>query len=144
MVKDVMGKFSGLGIEARIREYKVVKAWENAVGGHIAKKARPVRLIGKTLHCVVSSSAWMSELNYQKKLITGKINRILGEDALEGLVFKSGTVPSPVRAPEKPPVRHRPPTPEEKHRIERTVEPVKDPDLKALIRRAMAKAVTEE
>jgi len=84
------GSFSTLKIPALLREAKILKSWPICVGKGIARNARADRLIGSTLHCVVSSATWMSELNYQKRTIIDRINRELGEEAVTEIVFKPG------------------------------------------------------
>ena len=127
-----------LGIETKIREYNLKKLWPEIVGEAIAKRAVPSRLVGKTLYCTVSTSAWMTELSYQKKVMVEKINRRLGCPAVEDLVLRHGSVPTPA-APRKD-KSERTLTPEERRFIESTASGVKDESLRSLIKRVIKKA----
>ncbi|MFQ5736130.1 MAG: DUF721 domain-containing protein [Thermodesulfobacteriota bacterium] len=132
--------FSSLKLDARLKEYKLKKAWTSCVGRSVAKKAAPVSLIGTTLFCAVTSSPWMAELNFHKARIIKKLNEALGEGTVKELVFRPGEVaqePDPGPPAEKKPPR--PLTEAEKRHIEETAEPVTDPALKDLIKRVMEK-----
>ncbi len=132
--------FASLGINAKLKEHKVKKLWAECVGENISKRAKPIKLVGATLYCAVSSSPWMAELNYQKSEIMARINKKLGEGTVSAIVFKIGPVaePSPSYAsPQKPP---RAITEEEKDFIEKSAGRIKDGSLKALVKRVMEKA----
>ncbi len=131
--------FASLGIAAKIKEHHIKKAWTGCVGEKISKRAKPSKLIGKTLYCSVSSSPWMTELNYQKSVIISKINKELGENAVSEIILRIGPVESEARRPApKKPAREL--TPEEKKFIEKIAEVIKDDALKALVKRVMQKA----
>jgi len=53
--------------------------WGDAVGPHIARHARPVRLRGSTLLVAVSSAPWMQELQLLKPAIRTQLNARLSE-----------------------------------------------------------------
>ncbi|MEE9613909.1 MAG: DUF721 domain-containing protein [Thermodesulfobacteriota bacterium] len=135
--------FRHLGLNAKLREYRVKLAWPEAVGRTVSGKTAPIRLMGKVLHVAVASSPWMTELGYHKKDILSKLNRIVGEAAVTEIVFKPGTV-KPLR--EKTSPQRRPPlrprheiTEKERSFIDRTAEAIEDPALKELIKRTMEK-----
>lgn len=132
--------FASLGINAKLKEHKVKKLWAECVGENISKRAKPIKLVGSTLYCAVSSSPWMNELNYQKSEIMTRINKKLGEGAISAIVFKIGPVAEPSTSyapPRKPP---RAITVEEKDFIEQSAGKIKDGSLKALVKRVMEKA----
>ncbi|GMR04715.1 MAG: hypothetical protein BMS9Abin23_0618 [Thermodesulfobacteriota bacterium] len=137
--------FPHLAISARLREYRVKKLWPQIVGAAVSKRARPVRLIGDTLHCVVSSSAWMTELNYQKPLIMDKINACLREEGVKGtgdvkgIIFKPGSIkdePAPAKAEV---TKKKVLTKKEEAFIQKSVDVVQDKYLQSLIKRVMEK-----
>ncbi|MFQ5354053.1 MAG: DUF721 domain-containing protein [Thermodesulfobacteriota bacterium] len=94
------GAIPNIAIGARLHEYRIKKEWPAIVGKAIAKRTMPKSLIKGTLYCVVSSSAWMTELNYQKPLILEKINTSLKSGIIKEIVFKPGVLPA--AAPEPP------------------------------------------
>ena len=89
------------GIGSKIREYKIRKAWPEAVGSAISKKAAPDKLIGNTLYCNVSTAPWMTELNYQKRSIIEKLNAKVASGAIIEIIFKHGHVTEPKGPPER-------------------------------------------
>ena len=149
------GSFSTLKIPALLREAKILKSWPICVGKGIARNARADRLIGSTLHCVVSSATWMSELNYQKRTIIDRINRELGEEAVTEIVFKPGPVEPPADG-DAPGGSSAPPSameedagygtesPEKRRFIDEAVSGVRDPALRDAIERALKKADLDE
>ncbi|MBI5643886.1 MAG: DUF721 domain-containing protein [Deltaproteobacteria bacterium] len=132
--------FPDLGIEAKLEEHKIKKAWADSVGFNIAKKTAPLKLIGQTLYCAVSSSPWMTELTYQKSSIISKINAQLGKTAVTEIIFRIGPVgsPTPPKAVHSPPKRKI--TDEERLQIEEATKEIKDEKLKELFKRVMEKA----
>ena len=63
------------------------RAWEEAVGAQIARRAEPVRLRGRTLIVAVSSAPWMPELQLLKPQIRGELNARLPSALVEDLFF---------------------------------------------------------
>ncbi|MBI4949211.1 MAG: DUF721 domain-containing protein [Deltaproteobacteria bacterium] len=136
--------FPNLGIAAKLKEYKLLKAWKECVGPNIAKRSIPTRLIGGTLYCAVSSSPWMTELNYQKREIIERLNRTLGESVVKEIILRVGEVvqvgpPAPL-----PPSIKRELTGEEMKEIEETTKGIKDKKLQDILKRIMEKAKGEE
>jgi hypothetical protein len=112
------------------------------VGKNISKRARPAKLIGKTLHVKVSSSPWMTELQFLKREIISKINKMLGEDTVTDMVFKAGSIKENGPGPGEK--KTRPISPEEKLLIDRIVSEIKDKGLRELVKRAMVKGKSIE
>lgn len=132
---------SSASIEAKLKEYRIKKAWKEVVGEALSKRVSPTRLIGKTLYCAVSSSAWMAELNYQKGLLAAKVNAVLGEEAVKEIVLKIGKVePQRPGRPLKDSTPRRELTGEERGLIEKAVKDIKDDSLREAVKRAMERA----
>lgn len=136
--------FDKIGIAARLREFRVLNAWKRAVGKQVAVKASPTRFIKDTLYCSAVSSAWMTELRYQKASIIARINEAVGEEAVREIVFKAGDVTTEPETVHSAPRPSRRLTEEERKHIDETVGPVKDDALKNLIKRVMGKSIAEE
>ncbi len=134
------GSLSFPGIGAKIREYKARKAWGEVVGPAIQKRAVPDKLIGKTLYCNVSTSPWMTELNYQKLSIMEKLNSKLGAVTITEIVFKHGHVPEVESPPERAKRRARALSAEELRSIDNLVSPIKDTELRNAVKRAIITA----
>ncbi len=134
------GSMSFPGLSAKIREYKIRKVWTDTVGAAISRRAMPDRLIGKTLYCKVSTAPWMTELSYQKGAIMEGLNSRLGSIVITEIIFKHGHVPEPVSPALAATARALELTAEQRRFIDETVSPVKDPELRAAIKRALVKA----
>jgi predicted nucleic acid-binding Zn ribbon protein len=71
---------------------RVWNFWNDAVGNKIAKNAQPAAFKGKVLIVHVTSSTWIHELRFLKKSIINNINAISGENLIEEIKFKIGTL----------------------------------------------------
>ena len=87
------------------------RVWDDAVGAQIARRARPVRLRGKTLVVAVSSAPWMQELQLLKPTIRAELNARLPRPLVGDLFFVLGETgewvadaptPAPRECPEPP------------------------------------------
>ena len=137
----ILPSLGNLNLAAKLREYKIMKAWEECVGPTLCKKAYPERLMGTTLYCNATSSAWMSEITYQKTTIIERINRELGYRALTELILKIGTVKAPFKVKSAPIARAvKDLTTEDKTFIETVTNGIKDDKLKSLIKRVIGKS----
>lgn len=136
--------FPNLGIAAKLKEYKLLKAWKECVGPNIAKRAAPLRLMGGTLYCAVSSSPWMTELNYQKREIIERLNRTLGESAVKEIILRVGEVVQEGALPPPLPSIKRALTGDEIKKIEEATKGIKDKKLQDILKRVMEKAKGEE
>lgn len=141
-INSILGSsFASLGLASKIKEHNLKKAWAECVGAGIARRSAPLRLIGTVLHCTVATSAWMTELVYQKSSLISKLNERLGEKTVTEIIFKIGAVTpyATAKAPApKPPLREL--TPEEKCFIDDTTAGLKDERLKEAIVRAFSRS----
>ncbi len=125
-----------IALGPRLMEYRIKRQWPAMVGRAVAARTEPTRLIKDTLYCVVNSSAWMTELNYQKPLIINKINDYLGKEAVKAVVFRPGVVTR-----RTPPSKKNPPARGtlETGFIEETASKIGDESLRGLVKRVMKK-----
>lgn len=140
----ILDSYGALGIEAKVREHKIRKLWKEAAGLGLSAVSEPTRLIGKTLYCAVSSPVWMTEFSYRKKEIIETLNGRLKGAFISDIVIRQGDVSNIYQeeAPHTAVLKAAEVTDEQRHFIEKTVEPVKDQELKEVIRRAMEKALS--
>lgn len=127
--------------------FKIISIWPKIAGLNIAKRARPLKIAGKTLYLTVETSAWMEELKYIKEDIIKKINNELQDTAVEDIIFRLGKItlaqktPAPTRRPNSNPLADNVHTTQlsqkEMDNIDRLVVSVKDEGLKETIRRAI-------
>jgi predicted nucleic acid-binding Zn ribbon protein len=133
-----------LSLTERLREYRLMLAWPKIVGPAISKRTSPLKLVRGKLYVNVSSQVWMTELLYQKNDIIGRINRDIAADLVSDIIFRPGSV---TKAPERKkrdqkeiaPAPFGTDTPFTEDFIDKTVSPVKDKELRELIRRTMNK-----
>ena len=71
---------------------RVWSFWNDAVGKTIAENAQPAAFKGKVLLVHVTSSTWIHELRFLEKGIVDNINSVSGENLVEEIKFKIGTV----------------------------------------------------
>jgi len=75
------------GLEEGVRRHSALLGWEEVVGRRIAGRARPREMRGKTLFVEVDGSAWIQELTFLREEILEKLNRRVGGDALDRIIF---------------------------------------------------------
>jgi predicted nucleic acid-binding Zn ribbon protein len=146
-ISDVIdNSLTKLSLSGRLKEYKLHLAWPEIVGPLIAKRTAPVKLIRKTLYVNVSSQTWMTELQYQKIDIIEKIKEEFDAEFVNEIIFRFGSLTrpavrknKPIESKEEATVEHKAYTSEF---IDKTVTPVKDAELRELIRRTMSKGRT--
>ncbi|MFQ5330241.1 MAG: DUF721 domain-containing protein [Thermodesulfobacteriota bacterium] len=136
-VGDILkSSFGRLGVNKRLNEYAISKAWDNIVGQEIARRTRPRRLIKKKLFVTVASSPWMSELMHLKENIRERINEQLGHNAVEDIAFRVGQVEKKSEIVQQKNVV-RLISPQERQAIDETVSVVEDGDLSRLLAHVM-------
>lgn len=138
-VGDILvSSFGRLGINARLKAYRILRLWSDVVGKDIAKKTEPVRFIGRKLYVTVSSSPWMSELMHLKINIKDKLNRELSENAVEEIVFRLGRIS---KEDKKHIIQNTDNTlsRDDVAFVKKAVSEIKDAELRSLIARVMEK-----
>jgi hypothetical protein len=92
---------------------EIWRVWPEAVGPHIARRAEPVRLRGRTLVVAVASAPWMQELALLKPRVRDELNSRLSRPLVDDLHFvltegdraTAAATPPPRRRPSSPPPR---------------------------------------
>ena len=128
-------------LEERLRASRALTEWAEAVGPQIAAHTRAVEVAGKALLVQVDHSAWLAQLHLLRPMILERLNARLGEGTIKDLVLRIGsTTPTPradTSAEATPGAIHESPSPlspEELGQIDRAIEEVPDPGLRALLR----------
>jgi hypothetical protein len=128
--------FRSLKLDETARSFRACQAFARAAGPRIVARARAERLRGAILHVRCVSSAWSHELNILKSTLVDKLKRTPGGEGVEDLRFSVGPLeelPDWDQKLEPRATAQRStgaPIPEE---LERTIDDVKDPELRALI-----------
>ena len=89
-MKDALKEYlreTGLG--PRLRHHQIYKAYAQALGRMLSKRARPVRFQGGRLTVEVESAAHLHELaNFSGEGIRQRANQILGTEQIARVDFK--------------------------------------------------------
>ncbi len=130
------------GLAPKIRENRLIGAWEQIVGKGVAEATEPARLQNRTLQVKVANSVWMQQLQFYKKLMIQKVNQFLGEPFIQDLRFilgeKAGEEP---KREKKEPIPIRELKREEKEKIEREVGCLSDGEMREVLSRLFAKGL---
>jgi hypothetical protein len=130
------------GLIPKIRENRILEAWEQIVGKGVAEATEPARLQNRTLQIKTVNSVWVQQLQFHKKLIVQKVNEFLGEPFLQDLRFILGE-----KAEAGPKRKKREAIPirelkkEEKEKIEREVGCLKDGEMREALSRLFARGL---
>ena len=141
--KTIEKLLSARGLSGRLREYRVFTVWEQAVGGIIARHARPSAIRGRKLTVTVDSSAWMQQLSILRPELVEKLNGMLGGNAVEQVTLRIGEIApagetlSTAGRPAARPAASL--TPEERDAIEHAVNKIADPAVRESFRHLMEK-----
>jgi hypothetical protein len=132
-------------LDSGVLFYRIREIWRDVVGPVSAARSVPVSLRDHTLTVAVADSAWLQELSYLKGDFLQRIQRRVGEEAVQGLRFvvrPGAATPEPQEEPRESPgadEAERPLPPEVTRALdafEDQLDTVEDPDLRRSIRKA--------
>ncbi len=86
----------------RLSRHGVFRIWEEAVGGSVARVARPVAVRGSCLVVEVCDSAWLQELRLRSKDLLDKLNEALEGSDLGEIRFRLGAAGAQAEGEEGP------------------------------------------
>ena len=144
---EILGRYlEQSGLRPRIREQKVLDAWNQLVGEAIAEVTQPVRVRNRSLLVKVIHPVWMQQLQFHKKLIIQKVNGFLGGPFLEDLRLVLGEREPITPSRKGGPVQNRPRElgKEERERIEREVGGIRDGEIREALSRLFARGLMTE
>lgn len=75
-------------LDSKLAEIKVLDTWPKVVGPMIAQHTTDIRIERKTLFVRLDSDAIRNELSYAKSLIIKNINKEVGAEAINEVVFR--------------------------------------------------------
>lgn len=82
--------FRGLDVGAQVHQYRMMRAFQLAIGERLARVARAEKLVGKTLYIRVASSSWSHELSILRAPVLSKLHELVGPSSVESLRFSVG------------------------------------------------------
>ena len=141
-VRDVLNDlFYRLGMNAKMKQMNVLKSWPQVVGEAISKHSQPTAIRKKNLFVKVDSSVWIAQLLHFKEKIILEFNKRQGQEVIENIYFRLGSISS--FPPEKEKIENKLITvkldEKDKQWIDKIVMKTKDQDLKNLVRRILSK-----
>ncbi|MFQ5829756.1 MAG: DUF721 domain-containing protein [Candidatus Methylomirabilia bacterium] len=134
-------------LAGRLLEIQIRHEWPTMMGAEFARQCQPARLRNGTLDLVVDNSPWLQEVKFREAELRARLARRYGERAVRSLRVFLGTL-----APERGALRSRaavpPPKPsseaplaeEDTRMVETATGAVRDPELRAVLRRLLVKA----
>ncbi len=139
-----------IGMESRLKEIEILRAWPRAVGRTTAEHSRPAGLQGGTLLVHVTDSAWLHRLSMVRRDIVRNVNDHLDAPVVKAVRLRIGPVGDPAggtrgrsglagdRRPAGLPVAPGPqPAGPEDPAIGRALAPVKDLPFEEVVQRIL-------
>lgn len=83
----VSALFDRLRISERVDRAAAIGEWDEVVGEHIARVARPLRVHERTLFVEVASAAWLMELTMMRRELLRRVNVGRSSGRIEKIVF---------------------------------------------------------
>ncbi|MEW6272008.1 MAG: DUF721 domain-containing protein [Thermodesulfobacteriota bacterium] len=84
------GALEGAGLETTSELWQLAEAWSGTLGGRIARRATPVRLVRGELVVAVADAVWRQELALLTTDIAERLNRALGRDVVQRVRLVGG------------------------------------------------------
>jgi predicted nucleic acid-binding Zn ribbon protein len=80
-----------LGLERRLAETTILKAWNQLIDPNIVAHAQPTGLRKGTLFVTVDSSVWLDEIvRYRRREILERLQHSFGRDLIQKISFRVG------------------------------------------------------
>jgi predicted nucleic acid-binding Zn ribbon protein len=94
LLGDILHKIlKKLDIPHKKKDRHLVELWEQAVGTQIASHTTPDGIKRGSLYVLVSSPAWLHQLQFLKEEIQRKLNELSGQEAFQRIYFQIGEIP---------------------------------------------------
>ena len=84
-IKELIKTFK---LDEGLNEAKLIDSWAGVVGEMINNHTQKLWINKRILYVVVDSAALRNELNYAREKIVKSLNREVGEDVIDRVVFK--------------------------------------------------------
>lgn len=128
-------------VKEHLRNHEIWSKWNEIVGVELSRLTSPLELKSRVLEIQVAHQAWAQQLQFLKPSILGKIRSLCPSAQVKDLQFRVGKIAKPI-ANETDEFKRKLKDRSAKlsERQEMTLRAVEDPDLRAVIRRAMEAA----
>jgi len=92
-IKDILqGLLAGSDLKFNPADAEIWEVWDEVVGPSISEHAQPSNISKKLLRVHVSEPIWLQELEFVAETIKEKLNRRLGRNAVEKVIFRLGSL----------------------------------------------------
>ena len=75
-------------LKDKLSEVSLIHSWEGVVGPMIAKHTKQIYVRNKCLFVRLDSAALTNELKYSKERIVSALNKEIGEQLIDELIFR--------------------------------------------------------
>ena len=128
---------------------KLLEIWRQSVGPQIATRTHPENIRRGTLFVKVATSVWMQQLQYMKKEIIEKMNRLHGGETVQNIRFVIGEIPSRPAGEKRderpgPDLDARSLTDDDKKEIASSLSVVGDAELRDIMKRVITRKKIRE
>lgn len=92
-LKDILkGLLAGSNLKFNPADAEIWEIWDEVVGPAIAEHAQPSNITKKQLRVNVAEPIWLQELEFVAETIKDKLNKKLGRNAVEKVIFRLGSI----------------------------------------------------
>ena len=92
-LKDILqGLLANSNLKFNPSDAEIWEVWDEVVGPAIAEHAQPSGITKKTLRVRVEEPIWLQELEFVAETIKDKLNKKLGRNAVEKVIFRLGSI----------------------------------------------------
>lgn len=92
-LKDILdGLLSGTKLPFNPADSEIWDIWDEVVGSTISEHAQPSNIKNKKLKVNVAEPIWLQELEFVAETIKEKINKKLGRNAVDKIIFRIGSL----------------------------------------------------
>ncbi len=77
-----------LRLRQRVKEFEVIRYWEEILGKIVAEKTTRIYIKDKVLHVQIQSAVLKHELMMQQELIIKTLNEKAGEPVIDRIIFR--------------------------------------------------------
>lgn len=130
------------GLAGKLHAYESWRVWDEVVGPQIAAHARPARIRDGVLEVRVDQAVWMQQLQLMKPKILSRLNERLGGEPIADIFWRRGRLeerPAATPAGNERPWLERTLDEAEQARIEATLAPLADDELRARLRAVLVR-----
>jgi hypothetical protein len=130
--------FKRMDIYTKVKSYEALEVWDRVVGEYISKNTMPKTIINRILYVNVKNSLWMQELILMKNGFINSINKYMGMEVIKDIHFRIGRLNRDKTT--KKDIKNIPDlNNDEIIKIERIVSPIKDEEIKDIVKKVMEK-----